>query len=80
VNRLKKWSHRAEFRMKLMIANRIVMGKIAYGIAVWGNCPEYLKNVKQNIPNEINCILLPALMCINMAQFVPNCQYKFHAM
>jgi hypothetical protein len=47
VNGLKKMSHRADFETKLKIANGIVMGKIAYGIAVWGNGPEYLMKAVQ---------------------------------
>ena len=37
VNGLKKLSHKADMKTKLMIANGIMIGKISYGLALWGN-------------------------------------------
>jgi hypothetical protein len=47
VNGLRKLAHMMEFKMKLMVANGIVMSKLAYGIAVWGGCQGYLRKALQ---------------------------------
>ena len=47
VNGLKKLAHKADFQTKLMIANGIVMSKLSYGLAMWGNCQGYLKKALQ---------------------------------
>ena len=47
VNGLKKLTHKADFQTKLMIANGIVMSKMSYGLAMWGNCQGYLRKALQ---------------------------------
>ena len=47
VNGVKKLTHKADFKTKLMIANGIVMSKLTYGLALWGNCQGYLKKALQ---------------------------------
>ena len=47
VNGLKKLSHKADTKTKLMLANGIVISKLSYGLALWGNCPAYLKKALQ---------------------------------
>ena len=47
VNGLKKIANKADFITKLMIANGIVMSKMSYGMAMWGNCQGYLKKALQ---------------------------------
>ena len=47
VNGLKKLASKAVFQPKLMIANGIVMIKLSYGLAMWGNCQGYLKKALQ---------------------------------
>ena len=47
VNGLRKLTHRASFKTKLMIANGIIISKLTYGLAMWGNCQAYLKKALQ---------------------------------
>ena len=47
VNGLKKLTNKADLRTKLMLANGIIMSKLSYGIAMWGNCQGYLKKALQ---------------------------------
>ena len=47
VNGLKKLASKADFQTKLMIANGIVISKLSYGLAMWGNCQGYLKKALQ---------------------------------
>ena len=47
VNGLRKLSNKADFGTKLMIANGIVMSKLAYGLAMWGSCQGYLRRALQ---------------------------------
>ena len=47
VNGLKKLSHKADMKTKLMLANGITISKLSYGLAMWGNCLAYLKKTLQ---------------------------------
>ena len=47
VNGLQKLAHKADFKTKLMIANGIVISKMSYGLAMWGNCQGYLRKALQ---------------------------------
>ena len=47
VNGLRKLTHKASFKTKLMIANGIIISKLTYGLAMWGNCQAYLKKALQ---------------------------------
>ena len=47
VNGLRKLANKADFQTKLMIANGIVMSKMSYGLAMWGNCQIYLRKALQ---------------------------------
>ena len=47
INGLKKLSSKADFKTKLTLANGIVMSKLCYGLAMWGNCQGYLRKALQ---------------------------------
>jgi hypothetical protein len=40
-------AHLTDFKTKLRVANGVVMSKLAYGIAVWGQCQGYLRKALQ---------------------------------
>ena len=47
INGLKKLSNKADFKTKLNLANGIVISKLSYGLAMWGNCQGYLRKALQ---------------------------------
>ena len=47
INGLRKLTNKASFKPKLMIANRIIVSKPTYGLAIWGNRQAYLRKALQ---------------------------------